>query len=280
MESKIGRKILGNKPASGTVILDELGETHMKTGYPIVYTSADSVLQIAAHEDIIPLDELYSICKVAREIMMGDNTVARIIARPFIGGSGNFTRTSNRRDYALDPFGQTVLDIAKQNGLDVIAIGKIGDIFNGRGITRSVRTKDNMDGIDKTVEYIQKSNEGIIFTNLVEFDSLYGHRRDPKGYRRALEEMDRRIPEILGAMKDGDIIIFTADHGNDPTFKGTDHTREYIPIVIYGKKVKKNVNIGTRKSFADVAATISDILEIPSTGKGESFKESIIEVPS
>jgi phosphopentomutase len=280
LESKIGRKILGNKPASGTVILDELGETHMKTGYPIVYTSADSVLQIAAHEDIIPLDELYSICKVAREIMMGDNTVARIIARPFIGGSGNFTRTSNRRDYALDPFGQTVLDIDKQNGLDVIAIGKIGDIFNGRGITRSVRTKDNMDGIDKTVEYIQKSNEGIIFTNLVEFDSLYGHRRDPKGYRRALEEMDRRIPEILGAMKDGDIIIFTADHGNDPTFKGTDHTREYIPIVIYGKKVKKNVNIGTRKSFADVAATISDILEIPSTGKGESFKESIIEVPS
>lgn len=276
LESKIGRKVLGNKPASGTVILDELGEEHMKTGCPIVYTSADSVLQIAAHEDIIPLDELYLMCKVAREIMMGDNMVGRIIARPFIGSPGKFIRTSNRRDYSLNPFGQTVLDIVKQEGLDVIAIGKIGDIFNGRGITHSVRTKDNMDGIDKTIEYIRKNNEGIIFTNLVEFDSLYGHRRDPEGYKGALEEMDRRIPEILGAMKDGDIIIFTADHGNDPTFKGTDHTREYIPIVIYGKRVKGNVNIGTRKSFADIAATISDIFEIPSTGKGESFMELII----
>ncbi len=276
LEDKIRRKVLGNKPASGTVILDELGEEHMKTGYPIVYTSADSVLQIAAHEDIIPLDELYTMCRIARKIMMGDNAVARIIARPFIGNPGNFVRTYNRRDFSLDPFGQTVLDIAESEGLDVIGIGKIGDIFNGRGITYSVHTKSNMDGIDKTIEYINKQNRGIIFTNLVEFDSLYGHRRDPKGYKRALEEMDERIPEILDAMKDDDIIIITADHGNDPTFRGTDHTREYIPILIYGNKIKANVNIGTRKSFADIAATISDIFEIPSTGRGESFKELII----
>lgn len=277
LENKIGRKVLGNKPASGTAILDELGEEHMKTGHPIVYTSADSVLQIAAHEDIIPLEELYSMCKIAREIMMGDNAVARIIARPFIGEPGNFVRTSNRRDYSLDPSGETVLDIAKKEGLDVIAIGKIEDIFNGKGITHAVHTKDNMDGIDKTIEYIQKDNNGIIFTNLVEFDSHYGHRRDPKGYKKALEEMDKRIPEILDAMKDGDIIIFTADHGNDPTYKGSDHTREYIPIVIYGKQIKNNINIGTRKSFADIATTISHIFEMPSTGKGESFKDLIIK---
>lgn len=277
LENKIGRKTLGNKPASGTAILDELGEEHMSTGYPIVYTSADSVLQIAAHEEIIPLEELYEICKIAREIMMGDNAVARIIARPFVGTPGSFTRTHNRRDYSLNPTGDTVLDIAKREGLDVIAIGKIEDIFNGKGITEAVHTIDNMDGIDKTIEYIQKSSKGIIFTNLVDFDSKYGHRRDPKGYKEALENLDMRIPEILDSMNDDDIIIFTADHGNDPTYKGSDHTREYIPIVIYGNKIKQNVNIGTRKSFADIAATISDIFEIQSTGNGESFKDIIIK---
>lgn len=277
LENKIGRKTLGNKPASGTAILDELGEEHMSTGYPIVYTSADSVLQIAAHEEIIPLEELYEICKIAREIMMGDNAVARIIARPFVGTPGSFTRTHNRRDYSLNPTGDTVLDIAKREGLDVVAIGKIEDIFNGKGITDAVHTIDNMDGIDKTIEYIQKSSKGIIFTNLVDFDSKYGHRRDPKGYKEALENLDMRIPEILDSMNDDDIIIFTADHGNDPTYKGSDHTREYIPIVIYGNKIKQNVNIGTRKSFADIAATISDIFEIQSTGNGESFKDIIIK---
>jgi len=276
-ESKIGRKVLGNKAASGTEILDELGEQHMKTGYPIVYTSADSVLQIAAHEEIIPLEKLYEMCKIAREIMMGDNAIARIIARPFVGTPGNFTRTSNRKDYSLDPSGETVLDIAKKEGLDVIAIGKIEDIFNGKGITDAVHTIDNMDGIDKTIEYIQKESNGIIFTNLVDFDSKYGHRRDPKGYKEALEKFDSRIPEILNSMKDNDIIIFTADHGNDPTYQGSDHTREYIPIVIYGKRVKENTNIGTRKSFADIAATISDIFKIQSTGNGESFKDLIIK---
>lgn len=277
LESKIGRKVIGNKPASGTVILEELGEEHIRTGHPIVYTSADSVLQIAAHEEVIPLEELYSICKIAREIMMGDNAVARIIARPFIGKPGNYTRTFNRKDYSLNPPEETLLDIAKKEGLDVIAIGKIYDVFNGQGITESVNTKDNMDGIDKTIEYINKQNKGIIFTNLTDFDSLYGHRRDPKGYKKALEEMDKRIPEILNAMKDDDIIIFTADHGNDPTYKGTDHTREYIPIMIYGNKIKANINIGTRKSFADIAATISDIFETSSTGKGESFKDLIVK---
>jgi len=249
----------------------------MKTGYPIVYTSADSVLQIAAHEEIIPLEKLYEMCKIAREIMMGDNAIARIIARPFVGTPGNFTRTSNRKDYSLDPSGETVLDIAKKEGLDVIAIGKIEDIFNGKGITDAVHTIDNMDGIDKTIEYIQKESNGIIFTNLVDFDSKYGHRRDPKGYKEALEKFDSRIPEILNSMKDNDIIIFTADHGNDPTYQGSDHTREYIPIVIYGKRVKENTNIGTRKSFADIAATISDIFKIQSTGNGESFKDLIIK---
>ncbi len=277
LESKIARKIIGNKPASGTVIIEELGEEHMRTGHPIVYTSADSVLQIAAHEDVIPLAELYSICKIAREIMMGDNAVARIIARPFIGKPGNYIRTSNRRDYSLNPPEETLLDIAKKEDLDVIGIGKIYDVFNGQGITESVHTENNMDGIDKTIEYINKENKGIIFTNLTDFDSLYGHRRNPKGYKEALENFDKRVPEILNAMKEDDIIIFTADHGNDPTYKGTDHTREYIPIVIYGNKIKENINIGTRKSFADIAATISDIFDIPSTGKGESFKDLIVK---
>ncbi|SNR87113.1 phosphopentomutase [Anaerovirgula multivorans] len=275
-ESKIGRKSLANKPASGTVIIDELGEEHFKTGYPIVYTSADSVFQIAAHEDVIPLEELYTMCKIAREIMMGDHAVARIIARPFIGTPGNFTRTSNRRDFSLNPPQETVLDIAKKHELDVIGVGKIEDIFNGQGITEAIHTKDNMEGIEETINYLHKNNKGIIFTNLVDFDSKYGHRRDAKGYKQALEEMDSRLPDIMNAMKKEDILIITADHGNDPTYKGTDHTREYIPIVIYGPSIKNNVNIGTRKTFADIAATISDVLNIPNTGKGTSFKNMII----
>lgn len=276
-EKNIGRKILGNKPASGTEIIKELGEEHLKTGYPIVYTSADSVFQIAAHEDIIPLEKLYNMCKIARKIMMGNHAVARIIARPFIGDSGNFIRTSNRRDFSLNPPEKTVLDIAKTNGLDVIGIGKINDIFNGQGITEVIHTEDNMDGIDKTINCLRKDSKGIIFTNLVDFDSKYGHRRDPVGYKEALEEMDKRLPEIFNNMKFNDIIIVTADHGNDPTFKGTDHTREYIPILIYGNHIKNNVNIGTRKTFADIAATISDILNIPRTINGESFKEIILK---
>ncbi|WP_432409492.1 phosphopentomutase [Wukongibacter sp. M2B1] len=276
-EERIGRKALGNKPASGTEIIKELGEEHMKTGSPIVYTSADSVFQIAAHEEVIPLDELYKMCSIAREILMGEDQVARVIARPFVGEIGNFTRTPNRRDYSLNPFGKTILDFTSEAGYDVMAVGKIEDIFNGQGITKEVHTKSNMDGVDKTIEYLKTDTKGIIFTNLVDFDAKFGHRRDPQGYKDALEELDERIPEILDNMKDSDMIIIVADHGNDPTYKGTDHTREYIPIVVYGKNVKAGINLGTRETFADIAATIADILDVEKPKVGTSFKELILK---
>ena len=277
-ERQIGRKVVANKPASGTAILDEYGEHHMKTGDIIVYTSADSVFQIAAHEEVVSLDELYKMCEVARKIMMGDNAVARIIARPFLGEkAGSFTRTSNRRDYSLNPFEPTVLDNIKESGLDVIAVGKIEDIFNGQGITEAIHTKDNMHGVDETINYIKKDNKGLIFTNLVDFDSKYGHRRDTKGYKEALEEFDARIPEILSVMNDNDILIINSDHGNDPTYKGTDHTREYIPVLIYGKQVKDGVNLGIRGSFADIGATVTDILDVKMPRNGISFKNDIIK---
>ncbi|WZL74918.1 phosphopentomutase [Clostridiaceae bacterium 35-E11] len=275
-EKKIGRKTLGNIVASGTEIIERLGKEHMETGYPIIYTSADSVFQIAAHEEIIPLEELYEICKIARELLRGDVQVARVIARPFVGTPGKFVRTSNRRDYSVSPFEATILEAAKDKGLDVIAVGKIEDIFNGKGITEAVHTEDNMDGVDKTIEFLKKDNKGIIFTNLVDFDAKYGHRRDPKGYKKALEDLDKRVPEILENLKEDDMIIFTADHGNDPTYTGTDHTREYIPILIYGHQVKKQVNIGTRDSFADIGATVADILDIKMPRYGESFKSLIL----
>ena len=275
-EEKTGRKVLCNKPYSGTDVIVDYGEEHMKTGNVIVYTSADSVFQIAAHEEVVPLDELYKMCEIARKIMMGENQLARIIARPFLGELGNFERTSNRRDYSLKPFDKTVLDNAKEAGLDVQAVGKIVDIFNGQGITEDVHTKSNMDGVDWTIKYLNRDSKGILFTNLVDFDAMYGHRRNVAGYRGAIEELDARIPEILEAMNDDDIIIFTADHGNDPTYKGTDHTREYIPLLVYGKSVKKGVSIGTRTTFADIAATTADILEIKAPPFGESFKSMIL----
>ncbi|MCU9810419.1 phosphopentomutase [Paraclostridium sp. AKS81] len=276
-ERKTNRKVIGNKPASGTAILDELGEQQMKTGEVIVYTSADSVFQIAAHEEIIPLDELYKMCEIAREIMMGENAVARIIARPFVGQPGAFERTSNRRDYSLSPFEDTVLDNIKNSNLDVIGVGKIEDIFNKQGITEAIHTKDNMDGVDQTINYMKKENNGLIFTNLVDFDSKYGHRRDVKGYKEALEEFDARIPEILENMEDDDILIINSDHGNDPTYKGTDHTREYIPMLICGKNVKSGLNLGTRSSFADIGATVADLLNVKMPKHGNSFKNDIIK---
>lgn len=276
-ERKTNRKVIGNKPASGTAILDELGEQQMKTGEVIVYTSADSVFQIAAHEEIIPLDELYKMCEIAREIMMGDNAVARIIARPFVGQPGAFERTSNRRDYSLSPFEDTVLDNIKNSNLDVIGVGKIEDIFNKQGITEAIHTKDNMDGVDQTINYMKKENNGLIFTNLVDFDSKYGHRRDVKGYKEALEEFDARIPEILENMEYDDILIINSDHGNDPTYKGTDHTREYIPMLICGKNVKSGLNLGTRSSFADIGATVADLLNVKMPKHGNSFKNDIIK---
>ena len=277
-ESRTGRKVVGNKPASGTAILDEFGEHQIKTKDVIVYTSADSVFQIAANEEIIPLEELYKMCEIAREIMMGDNAVARVIARPFIGKkAGEFTRTSNRRDYSLNPFEPTVLDNIKESNLDVIGVGKIEDIFNGQGITEAIHTKDNMHGVDETINYIKKDNDGLIFTNLVDFDSKFGHRRNVEGYKEALEEFDARIPEIMDAMKDDDILIINADHGNDPTYKGTDHTREYIPVLVYGKNIKENVNLGIRESFADIGATVADLLNVKMPKHGISFKKDIMK---
>ncbi len=275
-EEQTGRKVIFNKPASGTVVLDEYGEEHMRTGNPIVYTSADSVFQIAAHEEIIPLEELYNMCQIARDMLRGDDQVARVIARPFVGTPGNFQRTSNRRDYSLKPFDKTVLDFAKEAGLEVKAVGKIVDIYDGEGITEDVHTKDNMDGVDQTIRFMKEDFKGILFTNLVDFDAKFGHRRDVDGYRQALEEVDARFPEMMSLMKEDDLLIVLADHGNDPAYKGSDHTREYIPILLYGDQVKKGVDIGTRKTFADIAATISDILEIPATPFGTSFKNEIL----
>lgn len=276
-EKAVGRKILCNKPASGTVVLEELGEEHMKTGMPIIYTSADSVFQIAAHEEIIPLEELYDMCEKARALLMGEDVVARVIARPFIGSPGHFTRTSNRRDYSLSPYEPTILDHLKEAGYAVKAVGKIVDIYNEQGITEDVHTKDNMDGVDWTLKYMAEDFKGLIFTNFVDFDAKFGHRRNIDGYRDALQEMDARLPEIFDALKEDDLLIVTADHGNDPAYKGTDHTREYVPLLVYGEKVKSGVDLGTRETFADIAATLSDLFNVKKTPIGTSFKTDILK---
>jgi len=267
--------ILANTVASGTEIIKEYGEEHIKTGYPIIYTSADSVFQVAAHEEHFGWEKLYKYCEIAREMLVGENAVGRVIARPFIGEVGDFQRTRNRKDYALDPFGKTMLNAIKENGKNVLAVGKIEDIFNGNGITSAVHTVSNMDGVDKTLEYMDIKEDGLIFTNLVDFDMMYGHRNDAEGYGKALEDFDARIPEIIEKMEEEDVLIITADHGCDPTTKGTDHTREHVPILIYGPKVHSGKNIGTRESFSDLAETILDILEVPNLGVGESFKKNI-----
>ena len=270
--------ILCNEVGSGTEILKRFGEEHIRTGYPIIYTSADSVFQIAAHEDVIPVEELYRICKIARKIL--DNpkyNVGTVIARPFVGDKPeNFTRTYNRKDFESETFGKTMLDIISQNKKDVIAIGKIEDLFVGRGITKEIHTSGNADGIEKTIEEIGKQNEGLIFTNLVDFDMLYGHRNNIEGYAKALEYFDNKLPEIISNMKDTDILIITADHGNDPSTPSTDHSREYIPILVYGKNVKPNVNLGIRNTYADISATILDILKMKQL-EGTSFKDEIIK---
>lgn len=276
-EEKTGRKVIANKPASGTAILDEMGKEHMETGALIVYTSADSVFQIAAHEDIVPIDELYKYCEIAREMLTGDHSVARVIARPFLGEPGNFTRTPNRRDYALVPPHKTTLDMLKNKGLKVIAVGKIEDIFSGEGITDAVHTKDNMDGVDKTLDYIKEDNKGLIFTNLVDFDMKWGHRNDPKAYGEGLEEFDTRLPEILSAMKDDDVLFITADHGCDPTTDGTDHTREYVPFLACGKALKAGTNLGTVDGFYSLGQTICDIFDADKIKNGESFLSKIVK---
>lgn len=272
LEEKSGRKIIGNKPASGTEILDELGEEHMKTGSLIVYTSADSVLQIAAHEEIVPLDELYKICELAREMTMNDKyMVGRIIARPFLGKPGEFTRTANRHDYALKPFDRTVMNELKDSEFDVISIGKIADIYDGEGITQSLRTKSNMDGMDKLNETLDMEFTGLSFLNLVDFDALFGHRRDPNGYGKALEEYDERLSEVLDKLKKDDLLIITADHGNDPVHHGTDHTREYVPLLVYSPSFTEGKELPLRETFADVGATIADNFKVKLPSYGKSF---------
>ncbi len=266
-----GRGILANTVASGTEIIKEYGEEHVKTGKLIVYTSADSVFQIAAHEEVVPLEELYRICRIARELLQGENMVGRVIARPFLGQPGNFTRTSNRRDFSAEPVSDTVLDKIQKKGLDVIAVGKIEDIFSGRGITAAEHTKSNMDGVDVTLKFMGEQNKGIIFTNLVDFDMLYGHRNNVEGYKQALEEFDNRLPEILNAMRPEDMLVITADHGCDPTTPSTDHSREHVPLIMYGKNIKSDVNVGTRKTFADLASTIAEVFQIENVFPGKSF---------
>lgn len=276
-EEKIGTACLGNYPASGTEIIETLGTEHERTGKPIVYTSADSVFQIAANTDVIPLGRLYEICEAARELLQGEWACGRVIARPYIIENGVRTRTGDRKDYAVSPPQPTVLDRISETGKTVYAVGKISDIFNGKGVSRSVHTENNMDGVDKTLEAMAEDFEGFIFTNLVDFDSKFGHRRDAEGYGRAIMEFDSRLPEIYAAMKDEDILMICADHGNDPSHSGWDHTREYVPVIAWGKPVKAGVNLGVRSSFADLGATICEYLDAERPEIGESFLEEILK---
>ena len=258
-EERIGCPVLGNQVASGTAIIEEIGAEHLATGYPIVYTSADSVFQVAAHEEVIPLDELYRICRVARAMLTGEHAVGRVIARPFEGRPGAFRRTANRRDFSLKPVGKTLLDLLKENGWPVLAVGKIEDIFDGEGITGAIHTRGNADGVDQTLKAMRESEKGLIFTNLVDFDMLYGHRNNPRGYADALEDFDRRLPEIEGALGPDEVLFITADHGCDPTTAGTDHTREYVPLLVYGRSLPGGQDLGVRQTFADVAATVAEL---------------------
>jgi phosphopentomutase len=275
-ERRIGRKTLGNYPRSGTVIIQELGEEHIRTGCPIVYTSADSVFQVAAHEEVIPIEELYRICQIAREMLVGEHAVGRVIARPFIGQPGNFTRTERRRDFSLLPPEPTLLDRLVAAGRPVMGVGKIEDIFAHRGLSRSVHSPNNMACVDQTLAYMRESQEGLIFTNLVDFDMLWGHRNNPQGYAGGLEDFDRRLPEIVDAMAAQDVLFLTADHGNDPTTPSTDHSREYVPLLAYGKMVKPGVDLGTRETFADLGAAVAELLGIEPLPFGTSFAEEIL----
>jgi phosphopentomutase len=275
-ESLIGRKTLGNYPASGTEIIKILGEEHIRTGKPIIYTSADSVFQVATHEQIIPIEELYSMCRIAREMLCGEHAVGRVIARPFVGNPGNFKRTERRKDFSLEPPTDTILDVLKAAGHQVVGVGKIEDIFAHRGLTMSQHTGNNMAGVDAILEFLEMDFTGLIFANLVDFDALYGHRNDPVGYAKALIEFDRRLPEITSRLRDKDVLMITADHGTDPTDVSTDHTRERVPILIYGTYINKNLDLGTRSGFADLAGTIADCLGVEWHGSGQSFAGKIL----
>lgn len=274
----IGRNILGNIPASGTEIIQELGEKHLQTGYPIVYTSADSVFQIAAHEEIIPVEELYRMCREARRLLVPPHNVSRVIARPFIGRPGNFKRTERRRDFSVEPPQETLLDRLCQKGIPVVGIGKIEDIFAGHGIKRGIHTRNDMDGVDWTLKIMKEVQAGLIFTNLVDFDTLYGHRNDTPGYARALKEFDIRIPELLGELGDRDLLVLSADHGNDPTTPSTDHSREYVPLLVYSPAIERVVDLGVRNTFADLGQTLAELFGVGKLPAGTSFLSELAYV--
>jgi phosphopentomutase len=275
-EHRIGRQTLGNKAASGTVIIDELGAEHMRTGRPIVYTSADSVFQIAAHEDIIPVAELYRICEIAYDLVGRGMNVGRVIARPFVGTPGAFTRTANRHDYALPPTGPTLLDALTEARKPVHAIGKIQDLFAGRGITTAVHTKNDDEGVDEIEKAMETAGPGLVFTNLVDFDTQYGHRNDPAGYAANLERFDARLARLLPRLRSRDLLVITADHGNDPTTPSTDHAREYVPIFVVGEAVRPTTDIGTRATFADLGQTIAELFGVGPLAHGTSFLYDIL----
>jgi phosphopentomutase len=276
-EEETGRKVIGNKPASGTEIIKELGPKQEKTGNLIVYTSADSVFQIAAHEDVIPLEELYKDCEIARRILNKSRyKVARVIARPYIGDHPDYTRTANRHDYSLAPEGKLASEYLVENGIPVYAVGKINDIYLGHGISDYVKTKNNTDGVDKTIDYMKKAQKGLIFTNLVDFDMRYGHRNNPEGYAEALENFDERLPEIMNNLTSDDILIITADHGCDPTTPSTDHSREKVPLLVYGMNILPDAYLGERDTFADLGQTILDLFDVELMENGTSFKKEIL----
>lgn len=270
-EARIGREVIGNEAASGTEIIKRLGPEHVRTGKPIVYTSADSVFQIAAHEEVISVPELMKICQIAREMLVGELRVSRVIARPFLGKEGNYQRTGNRHDFSIEPIGRTLLDHVVEKNQKVIAIGKIKDIFAGKGISEYIPTQGNMDGIMKTIQSLQSKEPGLIFINLVDFDMVYGHRNNVRGYADALEEFDLNLPDILEGLQDEDLLFITADHGCDPTTSSTDHSREYVPLLVYGKKIQRGQDLGIRETFADVGATIADYLGLEPLANGRSF---------
>jgi len=275
-EARIGRRVLGNRPASGTAIIAELGEEHLRTGRPIVYTSADSVFQIAAHESVIPVDELYRECEAARAILTGPHAVSRVIARPFVGEPGRFVRTDRRRDFSVPPPRPTVLDRLAAAGVPVTGIGKIADLFAGRGISTAVHTHDDMDGLTQTVRVLAEAERGLVFTNLVDLDTVYGHRNDARGYGADLERIDARLDEVLGRLGPADVALITADHGNDPTTPSTDHSRELVPLLVAGPAVRGGVNLGVRRTFADVGATVAAAFGVAGTGTGTSFLETVL----
>ena len=274
-QQTIGRKVLGNRVASGTEIIQQLGVEHLRTGSPIVYTSTDSVFQIAAHERVVPVEELYRICRAARKLLKPPHRVGRVIARPFTGEPGAFARTERRRDFSVEPPSPTLLDVLKGSGQLIVGIGKIEDLFNGRGLTRSIHSGNNAAGLDETVRLLKTMPRGLIFVNLVEFDTLYGHRNDAPGYAKALQEFDARLPPLLDAVRPGDLLCLTADHGNDPTTPGTNHSREYVPLLVFGPRLAQGVNLDTRRTFADVGQTVAEALGAPRLDCGESFLDAL-----